>query len=448
MSNPTAPWKTTLLASLLIGALGAVALFVIFSTEPEAQRSGATKKTAMLVEVMQAESGNFTPTLLARGTVVPEREVQLSPRVGGAVLERSEAFSPGGFVKKGEVLLRLDPAPFRIALATRKSELAQAETALLLELGRHQLAQEETARLFRGELRPEEKELMLREPQLAAARETVDALEQSVRQAQLELSWTVVTAPFDAQVLTRGVDVGAQVAPGMELGRLVGVERYWVEATLPLHLRRWLDFSDERERSGLEQGSRAAEARLRSAAEALGAAEAPCEGVTLFNETSWPKGVSRHGCLTRFIGALDATTRLARILITVEDPLARQQDAPPLVIGEFLEAHLPGLPVQDAVRIPRELIRKNQSVWLARDGKLDIVPLEPLLLDADAVYVERGALGGAPLITTHLASVTDGAPVRIRNDASSASTRAQRADGSSATPPSKADDPAPRGGQP
>jgi len=35
-------------------------------------------------------------------------------------------------------------------------------------------------------------------------------------------------APFDAQILNRSVNVGSQVAPGDELGRLVGVEEYWI----------------------------------------------------------------------------------------------------------------------------------------------------------------------------------------------------------------------------
>jgi multidrug efflux pump subunit AcrA (membrane-fusion protein) len=126
-------WKTTLLvcAAILFAALAAVT--AIFSTEPAGERSSARKQTAMPVEVTAVEYSSFRPTITAMGTVRPEREIMLSPRVGGEIVALSESFTPGGFVEQGEVLLQIDPADYEAALLQRCSALRQASSDLVLE---------------------------------------------------------------------------------------------------------------------------------------------------------------------------------------------------------------------------------------------------------------------------------------------------------------------------
>ena len=136
-------WKTTLFACAAILLAAVVLITLIFSTEPEAQRSSASKRTAMLVEVSAAERGTFRPTITVMGTVRPEREIMLSPRVGGEIVALSGSFTPGGFVAQGEVLLQIDPADYEAALLQRRSELRQASADLELELGRQELAKKD-----------------------------------------------------------------------------------------------------------------------------------------------------------------------------------------------------------------------------------------------------------------------------------------------------------------
>ncbi len=73
----------------------------------------------------------------------PVEDVIISARVGGEVVRRAPAFVPGGFVKKGEVLLQIDPADYRNNLELRQSELLQAQTELDVEMGRQEVAQQD-----------------------------------------------------------------------------------------------------------------------------------------------------------------------------------------------------------------------------------------------------------------------------------------------------------------
>ncbi len=86
--------------------------------------------------------------------------------------------------------------------------------------------------------------LVLREPQLASIQAEVSAAEAAVQRAKLDLERSRVVAPFDAQILSRSVNVGSQVGPGDELGQLVGIEEYWILAAVPVRSLRWVQFPE------------------------------------------------------------------------------------------------------------------------------------------------------------------------------------------------------------
>lgn len=394
--------RRTLFACGAILAVAAGVLAIIFNTEPTAQRSGATRETAMLVEVTPVERGTWRPTVTAMGTVVPERDVVLSPRVAGEVVERSPAFTPGGFVSAGEVLLRIDPADFENALARRRSELRQARADLELEMGRQDVARQDYE-LLEETVAPGNEALVLRQPQLETARARVESAEAAVEQAELDLRRTAVRAPFDAHVLSRDVDLGSQVAPGDRLGRLVGTDSYWVEVAVPASKLRFLAIPD-------------------------GAADTGSP-VRVRNRSAWPEGVVRAGRVDQLLGELAGRTRMARLLVTVPDPLARHggsgdgaADGPPMILGSFVEARIEAEELPDVVRLDRDYLRKDDTVWVMEDGKLRIRRADVVFRDERYAYVAGGLEDGDRVVTTNLSTVVDGAALRLGDGATGGAT--------------------------
>jgi RND family efflux transporter MFP subunit len=378
-----------LVAGLLIVAAAGGLLWLIFSTEPEAERVGASKKTAMLVEVTAVERGDFRPRIEAMGVVRPARDIVLRPRVAGEVLRVAERFAPGSLVDRGALLLQLDPADYRAALARRQAELRQAEAALRIEMG-HQSAARQTYQMMDERLPEANEALVLREPQLASLQAEREAARVALEQARRELGRTRIAAPFDAQVIERRVDLGSQVGPGDELGRLVGRRSYWVETSVPLAELRWLEFP-----AAAEQG---APVRIRERA-------------------AWPEGVFRQGRLYRLVGALADQTRMARVLVTVDDPLALEPERagqPPLLIDTFVHVSIQGRRLDDVVRLELDQLRKNDTAWVMRDGALDIRSLQVVFRGARYAYVRDGLDAGERVVTTNLATVVQGAPLRLR----------------------------------
>jgi RND family efflux transporter MFP subunit len=382
-------WKTTIVICCVILLLAVSVITVINLTEPKAQRTSASKRTAMLVEVTHGEPGTFQPEILVMGTVRPDKEIVLSPRVGGEIVSISQSFTPGGFVDEGEVLLQIDPADYEVVLLQRKSELLQASADLELELGRQDLARKDYKEL-EGTISSEYKSLVLRAPQLNSARSRVEAAEAAVRRAELDLERTRIRAPFAAHIINREANVGSQVSPGEPLGKLVGIKQYWVEAAVPVSNLRWIDFSEERQSS--------------------------VSGVHIRNRAGWPEGTFREGSVHRLIGELEDQTRLARVLITVADPLSHQPESaelPPLMIGSFVEARIAGIPIQDVIRIDRDYVRQDDTIWIDENGVLRIRELEIVFRDDKFAYVRSGLSPTDQVITTNLATVFDGAALRL-----------------------------------
>jgi RND family efflux transporter MFP subunit len=385
-------WKTTLVICVAILLLAAATVTGLFLTEPEAQRSSASKRTAMLVEVTRGERGTFRPTIVAMGTVRPEQEIVLSPRVSGEIVSLSESFTLGGFVEEGETLLQIDPADYQATLLQRQSELRQASAELELELGRQELAKQDYEDL-KGTISSEYETLVLRAPQLDTARARIEAAQAAVRRAQLDLDRTSLRAPFAAHILSREANVGSQVAPGEALGRLVGIQSYWVEASVPVSSVQWIDFPDD-------EGSPGSVARVR-------------------NRTAWPEDTFREARVHRLIGALEDQTRLARILLTVQDPLAHEpasRDLPPLMVGSYVETRIEGKPIEDVVRLGRDYLRQNDTVWIYRDGTLRIQAVEIVFRDQDNVYIRSGLSEDDDIVINDLATVIDGAPLRLEGE--------------------------------
>jgi RND family efflux transporter MFP subunit len=385
-------WKTTVVICTLILLLAAGVIGLIFTTEPTAQRSSATKRTAMLVDVTGVSRGTFRPDIVAMGTVRPEQEIELSPRVSGEIVSLSESFTPGGFVEKDEVLLRIDPADYEVTLLQRQSELRQATADMELELGRQDLAKKDYQEL-KGTISSEYKTLVLREPQLNTARARVEAAQAAVRQAEIDLERTQIRAPFAAHIINREANIGSQVSPGETLGRLVGIESYWVEANVPVSDLRWIGFP-----------------------QAEGQAES---NVRIRNRAAWPEDTFRAAKVHRLIGALESQTRLARVLLTVADPLAHEPESaglPPLMVGSFVEARIEGKPIEDVIQLNRDFLRQKDTVWVREDGALKIRQVEIVFRDQAYIYIRTGLSQGDQVVTTNLATVLDGSPLRLDGD--------------------------------
>jgi RND family efflux transporter MFP subunit len=380
-----------LLLPVLIVAVATLVVIYMMSTSSHAQRSKPVRQ-ARLVEVVEVAPQVSRLTIEAWGTVVAAREVTLQSQVAGEVDSTSEAFEPGAQVAAGELLLQIDPADYKLAIRQRRADLTKAKAELALEEGKGKVAEQEFALLSRETgPSPEQRRLMLREPQRETARAAVAAAEAALAAAELNLARTRVKAPFNALVMERQVNLGTRVSSGANLATLVDTDSFWVELAVPAASLRWIKLS-----SGAEAGSR----------------------VRLYQERVWGEGRFREGRIMRMRGDLDQKGRMARLLVSVDDPLAlADADLPPLLLGAFVRAEIAGTELHDVLSLDRGWLRDDDSLWVMdRENKLAIRTPPVVYSGVNEVYVRDGLEDGDRIITSELAVAVKGMPLRTADE--------------------------------
>ena len=135
-------------------------------------------------------------------SVVPAESVTLQPQVGGEIVSVSDDLEPGGLFRSGDELLRIDPRDYELAVLQRESEVAQAQSSLRLEQGQQTIAKREFE-ILNESMQDDDRELVLRKPQLESVRAQLALAKAKLEQAKLDLQRSRIRAPFNAIVKSK-----------------------------------------------------------------------------------------------------------------------------------------------------------------------------------------------------------------------------------------------------
>jgi RND family efflux transporter MFP subunit len=381
---------TFLGAAILGGAIFGAWWFV--KNKPTAKRRRQGASLTPVVEAVEVKRGTSRIVVSAMGTVIPARMVTLKPRVGGEVVKLHPNFVRGGLIRSDESLVQLDEADYRLVLAQRAAALISAQSELKLEEGQQDIARREWKMLSQTTATSElDSELTLRKPQKRAREAAVAAASAQLEKAKLDLTRTVVHAPFNAVIRETSVEMGDQATTQTGLATLVGTDSYWVEVTVPVDRLKWIVFPA----NGSTAGSTAV-VRLSA-------------------------GGTREGRVLKLLSDLEPQGRLARVLIEIPDPLdlrnAPDQRRLPVLLGEFVNVDIKGRELENVLAISRESLRDGSEVWLlSAEDKLVIKPVQVLWADRERVLIGDEFANGLRLITSNLGYPVDGMGLRLAGE--------------------------------
>ena len=163
----------------------------------------------------------------AVGQVEGSKEVEVRARVTGILLKRT--YGEGDIVRAGRTLFKIDPAPFEIALAQAKAQLAQ-------EQARNEQARRESVRLkqLAEQKAISQKEYDDASSNLNLSTASLQAAQANVRQAELNLSYTDVNAPVSGVSGRAARSEGSLITAGADslLTTISQVDPIWVRFSL------------------------------------------------------------------------------------------------------------------------------------------------------------------------------------------------------------------------
>ena len=363
--------------------LGAVAVFFVISKPEKVSETEPEPLPPRKVETILASAEDITRQIETQGFVCPRLETHLSSEISGKVVATSDAFFPGEFVRKGDILVELEDADYQAAFSRVQAQVAKRALELAEEEARVEQAKADWERLNTTTASA----LTLREPQLAQAHANLEAALADLAQATRNVERTEIRAPFDALVKSRGGAEGQFVNPGMAIGLLYAIDY--------------------------------AEVRLPILAKDLGYIALPQPGaetvssVKIVDPDSGQAGVFAAK-LVRSENFIDSADRVLYAVAQVADPYGwvSSGEKPPLRIGSFVTAYIESRPYEGVFRLPRIALRGDAQLAVVRpDETIEIRDITMSYLDGAYVYVGSGIQEGDRVCLTSPQTLYNGTRV-------------------------------------
>lgn len=406
-----------LLPPLLVVALAIVIFSTLISTRPQAPTQDRPSQ-AVLVDTQRIDFADLSPTLTLYGRLEAPQMANLRAAVTADVLE-VHVFD-GQQVKQGDVLIELDPQEAQLALDQAAAELALIDAQIAAEqsqLKRNEallITQQQLVDLAKAAVNRAEKlqqsqlssqalldesislqqqqNLTLKQRQFDIQDHPIRIAELNARRqqaqaqlnrAELDLSRTVITAPFDGRISSRQIAKGDRVQIGDALMTLYDMQQLELRASISQ--RYLVDIYPVLQKQSL-------------------------------NATAQIAGQQYQFELQRLAGEVNAN-------VAGRDGLFRLKGEPgPLAVGEFVSVQLTLPPRGNSIAIPYSALYGLDRVYRVRDNRLEAVQVSKIgdYSDQDGksrlLIQSQDLQQGDVIITTQLPNAINGLAVSVKGE--------------------------------
>lgn len=329
------------------------------------------------VQAATATSQSVPHYLSGLGTVTAANTATVRSRVNGDLL--AIHFTEGQQVKAGELLAEVDPRPYQVALTQAQGQLAKDQATLAN--ARRDLARFE--KLAKTSL-VSQQELDTQRSLVSETLGTLKADEGSVASAQLNLTYSRITAPIAGRVGLKQVDVGNYVTSGDTTGIVVITQTHPIDVVFTLA---------ENSISSILKAQKSGEPLL----------------VEAWDRSN--QNLIASGKLLSLDNQIDVTTGTIKIKARFDN----QDDT--LFPNQFVNVRLKVNTLQDAIVIPPAALQMGNEgnfVWVVNsDNKVSKKSVIAGLQDSEKVVVSAGLEAGERVVTDGLDRLTEGAKVEV-----------------------------------
>lgn len=409
--------KQLLLIGIVLALVG-IGYFILHATMPVAAQRPILERE-WVVDVLPVRKRDVQPTLKLFGRIVAAREAELRPLVEGPIIDVGPNFRSGGLVKKGDLLVAINPFSYEAELADANAAVAEANAARV-----ETLAEIQSSRALISSDRQQEKlrkrdldrrkrltgrgvvsqkasddsniaylttrqtrigrEQGITRLQAQAARlaASVTRAEVRVSRAKWSLGQTKLTAPFDGVLTEISGGIGKRVSPNDKIAKIIDNK----------HIEALFHMSDT------QYGRLAATG---------GIAGRPA----MIIWRAGPNSVRMQATLARTEGEFDAASGG----VWVYAPIAADQNSNELRPGAYVEAETPDIRYSDVVRVPESAVHGGNQVFVLNEGRLAERSVKVLAQDGSSLLITGDLSNGDRLVTTRIPEIAPGLKARQRD---------------------------------
>jgi RND family efflux transporter MFP subunit len=358
-----------ILGILLLAFAAAAAMFSMREPPPKKERVDIDPLvTTLTLETMTA---NFE--VHAQGVVRPRTQTQISAEVAGIIVSISPEFVAGGVFGENEVLMRIDPTNYSVAVDQAQALVSQ-----------RQIEYDGASKLRSQGYRAES--------EFASAAALLASAKAELVRARRNLERTYIRMPYAGIVREKNTDLGQFVSAGIRVGVVFATEFAEIRLALTDLDLAILDLPATRQLH--------ADSAMQGPAVELAA-------VQKGQFSNW------QAQIVRTEGVIDEASRMTYAVARVVDPYSLHRNGPALPFGTFVEATIQGRSTEGIIRVPRSAIRaSNQLLVVDDDSKVVIRKIEIVRSDTDYSYLRAGVTAGEIVIISALEAAVQGMSVR------------------------------------
>ncbi|MCH7821735.1 MAG: efflux RND transporter periplasmic adaptor subunit [Proteobacteria bacterium] len=362
--------RWVLLPTIIVVPIIVTVVWISMKPEPE-QREDETLD--LLVDVMRLEISTESFEIRSQGTVRPRTQTTVSAEISGSIVSISPKFNAGGIFRADEVLMRIDPTNYTVAVDKSEALVKQ-----------RQIEYDGSKKLRSQGYRAES--------EFASAAAALASAQAELVIARRNLERTYIRLPYEGMVLSKDADLGQFVNPGTPLGVTFATNIAEVRLPLTDHDLAFVEMPDA------------------SAIRQTGIADGPLVKLSAIQKgqlTQWDAQIVRSE------GVVDERSRVTYAVAQILDPYQLHGQGIPLPIGTFVSAKIQGSTVLDVIRVPRAAVRGADQVLVVNDEyKLEIRTVDVVRADAEFAYLSGGVVAGESIATTAIEAPTNGMSVR------------------------------------
>ncbi len=418
-------WKKFLIIPAI--AIGVI-IFVFLIKNREAPIQTPPSEPTVSVRVIKVPVVDLIPRALAYGNIQPGMVWEAVTEVSGKIVEKHPQLKQGVILKKDELLLRIDPTDYKLAIAQSQANLQSIRaqlneltiknknTRLSLKIEQQVLkvAQKELNRLRKllkrkvvssDALDKQERTVLAQSQQVQSLQNTLNLIpaerqvltaqlavaKTQLESAKLNLKRTTITLPFDARIAQVNVEKNQFTQQGQVLVVADSIDVAEVSAQIAMQKARHLlqptsskiDLSNLPKVFGLSATVRLHEGNFK---------------------TEWA------GRFVRITEALDLQTRMMGIVVAVDNSYQKVIPGvrPPLVKNMFVEVELRGKAHPARLIIPRSALHNKQVYVVNQESRLEKRAVEIDFFQSNLIAIKKGLTKGEQVIVSDLLPAIEG----------------------------------------